>query len=869
MTFRILDQVLQRAESAKSDSDFTYFFSLLLAGECLTKTTTLGLLSALSDDSNRNRYRLEHALVRSDGLGDWSRALEDACTGPASQYLLAEARQEQKEITQLTKQGEWQYDSVAALKEALDLLEIQSEDLPTKSDLKRWFRLFTTLRNKTRGHGAIRPAKAGAAAVHLAKSIQLIRSNLSLFRRQWAFLYRNISGKYRVSPISDKAVSFDSLKREATHSFRNGVYVHFGSPRLVPLLKSDPDFRDFFFANGGFQGKRYELLSYVTDDKEEGSAADYAVPPGTLPASETEGHGELIAVGQCFSNAPDPLPDYVPRPDLEQELFALLVEDRRPIITLVGKGGIGKTSLSIKVIQRLYETHRFAVVVWLSARDVDLQFSGPSPVRPLVVSPDEIARLYSSLVLSADELEQKGFRAREFFETQLESNSLGSCLYVFDNFETTQNPIEVFNWIDTFIRPPNKVLITTRMRDFKGDYPLEVGGMKTAEAESLIDNTSAYLGVQELLSPSYINELVQRSEGHPYVIKILLGEVAKARKLTSIERLVAGNDELLTALFERTYASLTPCAQRAFMTLAAWNSSVPKIALEAVLMRSISEREEIERGIETLLQYSLAELHAAPKDQQVFIRLPLVASAFGKKKLNISADRAIIQSDVELLQMFGPTRANDIHLGLVERLEKFISNISRRIEAGDSYDDYAPVLNMICRSYNPGWLSLAKWHMESGAPVGFELAKTAIRSYLENEPDDVSAAEAWRLLGRACYQTGDALGEVHAFIERSQIETVPFHDVSNSASKLNTVIAHQPGIWIDKDQRRAMALRLLQVLIRRRSEAGADDLSRMAWLALHIGQEGQARDFVQAGLKMEPENEHCRRIAERLYMNPE
>ena len=75
MTHRAIEQVLQRVEDAKSDSDFTYFFSLLLAGEALVKTVTLGMIAALANDRDRNRYRLEHLLARSDGLGDWGRAI--------------------------------------------------------------------------------------------------------------------------------------------------------------------------------------------------------------------------------------------------------------------------------------------------------------------------------------------------------------------------------------------------------------------------------------------------------------------------------------------------------------------------------------------------------------------------------------------------------------------------------------------------------------------------------------------------------------------------------------------------------------------------------------------------------------------------
>ena len=791
-----IEQVLERAERAKSDSDFTYFFSLLLAIEALAKTMVLGVVAAIADDKDRNRYRLEHQLVRSDGLGEWGKAIEDALTGPASQFLLADAREEQTELTRLCKAGEWQYDATAALKEALQDLAIDAEEVPVRSDMKRWFRLLATLRNKTRAHGATQPEKASKAAVYIARSIALVYGNFHLFRRQWAHLYRNLSGKYRVSVISESTSDFEFLKRERGHQFINGVYVFIGSLRRIALMQTDAELQDFFFANGGLTSKRYELLSYYTDDKTDGDASAFLTPPGVLPPSETQGHGELIPQGNCFSNVPELVRDYVNRPGLEEELARLLLDDKRPIITLLGRGGIGKTSLALKVIHGLYSETRYEGIVWLSARDVDLQFTGPKSVRPMVLSPEDMGKFYASLVLPEEQAGAKGFNPRAFFEQQLQKCDLGPCLFVFDNFETTQNPIEMFNWIDSFVRLPNKALITTRLREFKGDYPLEVQGMNEQEARQLVNQTADALRVSKYLDPKYINEFIALSEGHPYVIKILLGEIAKAERAVNIPRLVAGTDDILTALFERTYAALSPCAQRAFLTLSAWNSPVPRLALEAVLFRSTAERYEVEKGIESLLQYSMAEIHVAPSDKQEFISLPLVASVFGKKKINISPSKAAILADVDILQMLGPSRRDDIHLGLVKRLESFLGNISRRIEAGGSYEEFAPMLEAICRAYNPGWLLLAQWHMEERTKHGYERAQQELRRFLENAPPPDEAAEAWRLLGHACYRTGDALGEVHAFIERAQVREVPFYDLSNTANKLNQLL-HEQGFQID------------------------------------------------------------------------
>lgn len=858
-----IEQALDRAERAKSDSDHAYFFAILYAAEALTKTIVLGMVASIADDKDRNRYRLEHQLVRADGLGDWGRVIEDALSGSASQYLLNEAGVEQRELTQACKEGTWQYDAVTALKTALQHLDIQAEDVPVKSDLKRWFRLFATLRNKTRAHGATQTERATVAAQHIAKSLELVYQNFSLFRRSWAHLYRNLNGKYRVSGITDDTTAFDFLKRSQDQIYPNGIYLYMGVPRPIVLMQTDSELRDFYFANGGLNAKKYEMLSYVTDDKVDGDGSRFLAPPGVLPPSETEGHGELLPKGNCFSNVPDLVSDYVCRPKLEAELSQLLLDDKRPIVTLVGRGGIGKTSVALQVIKGLYGETRYDAIVWLSSRDVDLHLTGPKPVRPLVFSPDDMSNFYASLVLSQEEVKAKNFDSRSHFEQQLQKCDIGPCLFVFDNFETTQNPIEMFNWIDSFIRLPNKVLITTRLREFKGDYPVDVSGMEDGEARTLIENTASSLLVTGLIDEDYVGKLVAHSEGHPYVIKILLGEVAKNRRATDIPRLVAGSDDILTALFERTYVALSPCSQRAFLTLSAWNSPVPRLALEAVLFRSTEERREVEIGIESLLQYSMAELYEAPEDNQEFISLPLVAHVFGKKKLNISPSKAAIEADVEILQMLGTSRRDDVHLGLARRVETFIRNVSKRIEAGSAYDSYAPILEAICRSYNAGWLLLARWHMEERSKEGYELAKTELRHFLENGPPSEEAAEAWRLLGHACYQTGDQLGDVHACIERSQVSEVSFHDLSSTANKLNALLRDY-GLDIDREQKRDLAARIISAMDTRKDEADANDFSRMAWLAIHSGQESLARSFVEAGLVFDGNNNHLVSLAQRL-----
>jgi hypothetical protein len=867
MTHKIIAQVLNRAEQAKSDSDFTYFFDLLLAAEAIAKTIILNMLAAVGDDKDRNRYRIEHSLVRADGLGDWGRSLDDILTGTASQYLLAEARQEQSELTKACRNGEWQYHAVSSLKKCLQELDIDAEELPVKTDMRRWFRLLSTLRNKTKGHGATKSGTIAGPAAHLKASLDIIVENLEVLRRPCAFLHRNISGKYRISSIAGNDNCFDELRKNTNYSYQNGVYIHWGIPKLIPLIESDPDLTDFYFANGSFSGKKFELLSYSTNNKRNGDAASFSTPPGLLPSSETGGHGELLVKVNCLSNAPDLIADYIARLELESELLKLLLDDKRPIVTLRGRGGIGKTSLALRVLELVYQETRYDTIVWLSARDVDLHLSGPKPVRPNIFGPLDVGRLYADLVLSpVNATALTGIKAQAYLEKHLQQTDSGVCLFVFDNFETTQNPVEMFTWLDTYIRLPNKVLITTRLRDFKGDYPVDVQGMKYEEALSLINQFSSTLGISSKLSQDYIEELIRKSAGHPYVIKILLGEVARTGRENSIPQLLAGSEDILTALFERTYSALSPCAQQGFLTLSAWSSSVPRLALEAVLLRSTQEPEEVEVGVESLLNYSLAEAHLAPADNQEYLSLPLVASVFGKKKLNISPHKASIMSDVQLLQMLGPSRRDDVHLGLAKGLEKFVAAIAERIERGESYDKYEPIVEMICRSYNPGWLVLARWYIELGTNDSLLKAQTVLRRFLEEDSLGSKAAEAWRSLAFVCHKLGDTHGEVHAFVERAQLSDVSFYDVSSTAHRLSQSF-REAGEDDDRYEKSSLANRLLTVMALRKKEADADDFSRMAWLAIHLNQEAVAQDYIKAGLALDFENYHCQKLSARLGLS--
>jgi len=858
-----LKKMLVRIDNSKEDSDVAFFNDLLLCGELVLKTVVLGLVSAIDDDRDRNRYKNLHTLVRADGIGKWSEVLEEVLSGPSSRFLKSEVRKEQNELNKKVAEGNWQYQSVKLLHDCLSLIEPQ-KNIPKKVEGKKWHRDFAYLRNKTRGHGAIRSSICSDIAPLLEESIMCWINNFGLFAREWAYLHRNLSGKYRVTYLNRLYGYFEEFKKKTNFTFKDGVYYYAGEPIKVELLSSDVDASDFYYVNGHFNENNYEMLSYITGEKISQPSSAYLYPIGSLPTSETEGKQELTIKGECFSNIPE-LPDkYVRRISLECDLESILLDDHHPIITLEGRGGIGKTSLALKVLHEVVKKERYDSVIWFSARDIDLLPEGPKQVKPKVLSKKHIAEEYARLF---GPIGTKGSGIEEYFSNALTDSGLnGKTLFVFDNFETVSSPNDLFVWLDTYIRNPNKILITTRERKFKGDYPIEVTGMTEEESAELIDTVSKKLGIYDLITKKYKKDLHQESEGHPYVIKILLGEVAKSRKLLKPEKILASMDDILIALFERTYNKLTPGAQRVFLTLSNWRSTIPYLALEATLLCREGERMDVTDSIDSLLKSSFIEEVESDTDSQRFLSVPLVASEFGRKKLSVNPMKSVIQADIEMLRLFGPSQITDVKHGLKPRIERLVRSIARI--ANEEYDEinkYSKILEFIARRYSPAWLEISKLYEEIGTPEALEKSKEAVRSFLESRPSE-EITYAWKKLIKLCKKTNDIDSEVHAIVEMCSHSNVEIEDISEAANRINSILANRE-IRLDSDEKQIIVRQLVEVMEQKHEYLNADDLSRLAWLCLHLKEEEKAKDYVCQGLEKEPDNSHCLNLYNRLRNN--
>jgi len=867
MSLVLLDKMLERVNRYGADSDSALFSELLYAGEFIVKLSAAALIASIEDDRENHRYRLLHDIVRADGVGDWARAIDETLTGPASQQLAVSLSDVRKAYTERLGPGNWQQKAVIDLHNVLVGVQVGTQPVPEKVQLRSWFQMFAELRNKTRGHGALTPATCAKLAPRLRDSIHLLVSNSPLFILPWAYLHRNLSGKYKVVSLGGDQEVFSFLKSASAvsddNNYPDGIYVWNGrSPSRVDLIETDLDVSDFFMPNGAFRGGTFELHSLITDSRLSGDASPYMRAASERPPSETEGKGALEVQGKIFTNIPVVTSVYVSRPKLEAKVMEALVNDRHPVVTLVGRGGIGKTSIALTVLHEIAKTDRYDVIVWFSSRDIDLMMSGAKQVRPRVVTDREIAEEYRSLVGGSAAGPDGKINAITYMADHLRKSPLGPTLFVFDNFETVRSPVDLFHWIDTNIRLPNKVAITSRFRDFKADYPIEVMGMEDSEAEALVIQTAKVLGIESLIGKKERALIVEESNAHPYVIKLVLGEIANAGSFSKPSVLIARKDDILDALFERTYANLSPMASRVFLTLSGWRSLVPQIAVEAVLLRDGSGGGDPEAGIDQLVRMSLVERTSAG-DESDFLEVPLAAALFGRRKLEVSPSRTLIESDLKFLQDIGVTAASGLKDGIRPRVEAFYKKAARRLSGGSAtIEELRPVLEFLARGYAPAWLLLSDLEQEIAGSASLDRAAECVRRFLETQPSAVEAEKAWRRLVTLYQTAGDVIGGCGAFLKGAETNEPPLNEVSAMANWLNNSPEAKDGVDVlDRKVLFKPFARLMEAFL---PEASATDLSRLAWLHLHSGDTLRALEVAEIGLQREPDNIHCRRLVAKL-----
>ena len=877
MPIKPFAKMVELAEENCRESELAYFNSLMYYGEMLTKFSVAGLVAAVKEGRNRHQYSLKHRLVRATGIGEWREVLDEILTGVAAQHLSSAITGDGDELSQLSarsKSDAWQYKSVLLLHSCLELADPEVEPLPRRVMGKTWFSFFARLRNKTRGHGALPSDQLVQMCPDLRQAIDIFASNFKLYQRPWAYMQDTLKGKYHVIRWNEEAEELSALttRRGGRFNFLPGVYILFGDGiknetlRIVDLIQADVDDYDYFVPNGGWTGKKYSLLSYTTGISQTAESKPYMTPVADLPPSNTEGQSELFDRGSTTVNLPPPQLGYIGRPIPERQLYRELVDDNQHrLVTLVGSGGVGKTWLTLQVLDKIAAENKYDAILWFSSRDIDLLSDGVAQVKPRILDENHIAEVFAQLIgqymLSYEEL--KSLDPLDFLRRNLSRSDFGKILFVFDNFETVNSPVELFYWIENFLRLPNRALITTRFREFNGDNPVELDGMSFDECKELIRSTATRLGIEDLITSQVETDIYSESDGHPYIVKMLLAETKRAGNIGNFEKMMVRRDDLLDILFERTYNRLSLVAKRVFLTLCSWKSLVAETAIEAVLLRPGNELRDIADAFVDLYDSSLIEKQELENERETYWSVPLAARLFGLRKLEINSMQLAIEHDKELLLSFGATQEADVRNGHASVTRRLFKNIERQIATrGKSIEDYLNTIEFVAKRYPEAWLKLANLYRRLGESRKYEDTLLKCTEYAQN--DDTEKALALQHLVRHYSSQGLHRKELSARIQQSRLANSDIDTISQAANHFNRVAA-QSLFEFDEGEKWQSARLLIDLMEGKfgQSSPNATDYSRLGWLYMHVGEHESARESAQRGLVVDPDHDHCASLKSR------
>jgi hypothetical protein len=199
----------------------------------------------------------------------------------------------------------------------------------------------------------------------------------------------------------------------------------------------------------------------------------------------------------------------------------LLNLDGAWVLSVVGIGGIGKTSLADAIVREAIATLLFDKVLWLRA--------GGQPMSGQPLPPEELFDQLS--LMMAEQLfpdspplssEERSWQLRQnFTETP--------HLVVIDNLETDENTAYVLQAIRQFVQP-TKFIVTSRSRPTvsAASYFLSLEELGRADAAALLRYQAETIGLAELAAADdeTIDAIIHVTGGNPLALKMVVSLAA-------------------------------------------------------------------------------------------------------------------------------------------------------------------------------------------------------------------------------------------------------------------------------------------------------------------------------------------------------
>ena len=859
----------ERLSRSGSSSSQEAFVTASLLAEAMLKWCTTTAISLLAADDASRATRLGREVASASGIGTWESALAQA-TERLHRSPTAGAREFAKGISDRKREAEHADASIVrAAVELRRVIEILGERTFPAVDrrghrLRDVFSDTVFIRNRTRGHGAHLPDFFDRATPHFVAAVEHLASSLPAAATWW-------------TATADGTVielSGDSPSRQRTlfplpeiAPGRAVVLIDGMSTPLAPLCQVSVDGGQVSvsFANGRWKPTSAvcEFLNYASGDVSHEHIQEYADPRLDLPPSETSAASTLTWQAACAHNLPPAPNDYVSRPELEDRLRELVTDPRHRIITLHGGGGMGKTALTLHVLRELVERGEdfgFDCVLWFSARDIDLLTHGPRARKRDIADLEAMAVEFTRLIgepPSSVELSQERFRSAIGAAEPSEPR----YLLILDNLETFDSIVQIQHFLDQHVTLPSKVILTSRHDDFQGDYRLPVGGLTKEQASTLLVQESRRLYCEPKMTAQVQERLFTATGGRAYALKLSAAQIAKGTSVDEIVRASLNREDILAALFDRSFELLSPDGAFLFLLLGLLKRRTSELTIRATFSGTRKDYEEARGSLE-----KVALLVQESDDGGVTLTLPEMALQYATRRLKSHPDA------IEFRHIGENVREWATPVSGQSASEAFLDRLARALErAQQNSQDVEELLDIMeaAGEQDPSLLSsIAGHYVRLG--IEFDRTESAFRRAVEEAAPDNAAI--WRQWAEYARGQRDMENEVLRRIRAVEIDDSSSEECSHVAYLLSLFLRDHKNDY--PVIRRAFLFRSVRTALERHRGLGkltATDLSRLGWLYLNEVHGGnpdpilasRAYECARDGLRLEPGNVHCQGLQSR------
>ncbi|WP_028987059.1 NB-ARC domain-containing protein [Thermicanus aegyptius] len=274
---------------------------------------------------------------------------------------------------------------------------------------------------------------------------------------------------------------------------------------------------------------------------------------------------------------PAPYYEFIGRREEIKKIYDELIDHHKNyLLSLVGDGGIGKTSIAYKVAEEIKDkidggVSNFDDVIWISAKDQRLYFDERRELNPEFRSLDDLFNKILLIFYDVNYIKDMNRRKKlDFVNQALEGTKF---FFVLDNLEIFDG--EEINQIYQFIKNApfgHKFLLTSR-HDLRVHEFVKIERFNLESSREYINNLVINLNVNEIDKDDIINnfnEFYTLTNGNPLYINFFISQILRGRKLKDIlaKRNLESEKSLKAYCFDSTLSNLSGDELKVMYTLA-------------------------------------------------------------------------------------------------------------------------------------------------------------------------------------------------------------------------------------------------------------------------------------------------------------